>query len=162
MQNIFWITLEAPGRLAIVTRPRPDDWLSDEIVAFKQEQIDVLVSALVSEEADDLGLADESKCCESHQIEFIAFPVVDRSTPSPAALIELAKTLESHLARGKTVGIHCRASIGRASLIAAAVLGRFGVSADEAFSRISAARGCNVPDTPQQRVWFEENVKPCG
>jgi protein-tyrosine phosphatase len=101
--------------------------LPDEIAAFKRERIDILVSALAREEADDLGLAEESKCCAVQQIEFISFPIVDRSTPPSTVLLEVAEKLKSHLSQGRNVGIHCRASIGRASLIAAAVLGRFGV-----------------------------------
>ena len=47
--------------------------------------------------------------------------------------------------------IHCRAGIGRSSLLAAAVLRVEGRTADEAWQRITEARGLPVPDTDEQR-----------
>jgi protein-tyrosine phosphatase len=44
--------------------------------------------------------------------------------------------------------------IGRASLVAAAVLRLLGLPGDEAFSRVQAARGLPVPDTDEQRQWL--------
>jgi protein-tyrosine phosphatase len=59
------------------------------------------------------------------------------------------------LAEGKAVGVHCRAGIGRSSLIAAALLIQNGVSPETAFLTIQEARGCPVPDTVEQRNWVE-------
>lgn len=57
------------------------------------------------------------------------------------------------LVAGRSIAIHCRAGIGRASLVAAAVLRMLGVSGEEALARISASRGLAVPDTEAQRQW---------
>jgi len=159
MKNIFWIPTESIGKLAIVTRPRPGDWLEDEIRKFKKSSIDVLVSALTPEENEELGLIDESVCCTSEGIEFISFPITDRSVPfSRIALDDLARRIKIALEDGRSVGIHCRASIGRASIIAASVLVHLGIPAESAFSRITEARGCAVPDTPEQRAWVQANA----
>jgi len=56
---------------------------------------------------------------------------------------------------GKSVTIHCRQSVGRSALLAATLLVEAGINPDEAFRRIEAARGCPVPDTPEQRAWVE-------
>jgi len=40
-----------------------------------------------------------------------------------------------------------------AALIAACVLALGDLSVDEAFRKIEEARGCSVPDTPEQRAW---------
>lgn len=53
---------------------------------------------------------------------------------------------------------HCRYGIGRASLLAAAVLVREGVDADEAWQRIGVARGHVVPDTDEQQHF----IASCG
>ena len=49
--------------------------------------------------------------------------------------------------------IHCRAGIGRSSLIAACVLVRAGHDVNSAFDTIAKARGVEVPDTEAQRAW---------
>lgn len=159
MENIFWIPVESVGKLAIVTRPRPADWLQEEIRNLKRSNIEVLVSALTREETEELGLVSEPTCCKSEGIEFISFPIPDRSVPSDqSALGSLARQLATALRRGKGVGIHCRASIGRSSIIAASVLVQFGTTAESAFSLIRDARGCDVPDTPDQRAWVASNM----
>jgi len=53
----------------------------------------------------------------------------------------------------KNILIHCRMGVGRAAMIAAALLVRRGQSVEEAFAQIAAARGCAVPDTSEQRAW---------
>lgn len=56
----FPITAAAAWRPAIVGRPRGGDWLSDELIALSREGVDVLVSMLTTEEAQELGLQEES------------------------------------------------------------------------------------------------------
>ena len=51
--------------------------------------------------------------------------------------------------------IHCRASIGRSSLLLAALLTAEGLTPDDAFRRLTVARGLRVPDTPDQVRWVE-------
>ena len=57
---------------------------------------------------------------------------------------------------GKTVVIHCRAGIGRASIIAAAVLTLEVATPTAALEMIAAARGCPVPDTAEQVAWVQQ------
>ncbi|MFT4110031.1 hypothetical protein, partial [Propionicimonas sp.] len=57
---------------------------------------------------------------------------------------------------GHGVAIHCRAGIGRSSVLAAAVLQLEGVPADEAWNLISHARGLPVPDTDAQRRFVDK------
>jgi hypothetical protein len=54
---------------------------------------------------------------------------------------------------GRSVGIHCRASIGRAGLVAVGTLLRLGVGEDDAWQRASVARGRQVPIPDEQRIW---------
>ena len=39
-----------PGRLAIVPRPRGGDWLEDEVRAWREAGVDIVVSALEADE----------------------------------------------------------------------------------------------------------------
>ena len=153
--SIYWIGL--PGvRLGIMARPRGDDWLVDDLRALKCAGVDVIVSALTAPEAEELGLIEEAEGCAQNGLLFVSFPIEDRSLPAHFTDfgVFVNKLLE-HSRNGRSVVIHCRAGIGRSSLIAAAVLTRMGLSADEAFRLIEQARGRPVPDTPEQRRWVE-------
>ena len=156
MRNvIYWIEGNWPGRLAIVPRPRGNDWLEDEVTAWQQAGLNVIVSLLESDEADDLGLHEEAALCEAAGLAFVSFPIVDRSVPvARQAAMELAARLANQLRQGKNVGVHCRQSVGRASLLTASVLIALGVNPQEALRKISEARGCPVPETAQQYEWL--------
>jgi protein-tyrosine phosphatase len=152
--DLFWIEGPWSGRLAILPRPRGGDWLEDEIPAWRSAGVDLVVSTLRPDEVSELDLADEAEWCRKNAIEFISFPIADRSVPSsPAAVLELLRRLESAMTAGKTVAIHCRQGIGRSALLAASLLVLAGVSPEQAFQRVQAARGCPVPDTLEQREW---------
>lgn len=60
------------------------------------------------------------------------------------------------LRQGKGVAIHCRQGVGRAGMIAASLLVEQGVPPAEAIRRVSAARGIQIPETPEQRLWIED------
>ena len=139
-----------------MARPRAGDWLEDEVVGWKAEGINTVVSLLERDEVMDLGLdLEESLCCRE-SMEFIAFPIVDRGVPvSDTATAELAGSLVTKLREGNNIAIHCRAGIGRSALMAACVMISAGSTATYAFDQISAARGVQVPDTEAQRRWVE-------
>jgi hypothetical protein len=60
-------------RLAIVPRPRGQDWLPHDINLLQRAGIDAVVSALTAAENEELGLVEESRCCQSKGIEFLSF-----------------------------------------------------------------------------------------
>jgi protein-tyrosine phosphatase len=140
-----------------MARPRSGDWLSDEIGAWRSARVDQVVSLLEVHEVADLALQKEPELCAEAGIRFWTFPIVDRGTPdSPKDTRKLARDILSALNEGQSVAIHCRAGIGRSSLIAACILVLEGATADQAFERISLARGLIVPDTDAQRDWLEQ------
>ena len=161
--NPFWIKIEGV-RLAITPRPRGKDWLEDDIRFLQRAGVDVVVSALASAEAEELGLLEEEgHCCQSNGLEFLSFPIEDRSVPpSFNEFDDLLNSVTAYLRNGKAVGVHCRAGIGRSSMIVASTLIRNGLSVDRAFSAIQDARGCSVPDTPEQRKWVERHSSRLG
>ena len=141
--------------MAIVPRPRGGDWLRVDVEEMKAEGIDVLVSLLEPAEAAELGLAEEERCCAEVGIEFVSVPVPDRGVPEHGQEFRaVAERLLAQVIAGRTVGIHCRAGIGRSSLLAAAILVLSGVSPDDAWTNVAKARGVPVPDTDEQRRWL--------
>jgi len=159
--NPFWIKTDGI-RLAIMTRPRGREWLLDDIRLLQRllqrAGVDVIVSALTAAENEELGLIEECQCCQETGVQFVSFPIEDRSVPSSSdEFKELIDSVVDYLRKGKSVAVHCRAGIGRSSMIVASVLIRNGLSAESAFSAIEESRGCSVPDSPEQRHWVESH-----
>jgi protein-tyrosine phosphatase len=151
---MFWIEILGPGRLGIAARPRADDWLVDEIDQWRSSSVDVVVSLLEPHEIHDLGLEAERDRCIAAGITFLSLPIPDRGVPASLTKTrELVAACKERLAAGDGVIIHCRAGIGRSSMIAACVLVALGHGPDEAFIRIATARGLPVPDTQAQAEW---------
>lgn len=151
--SIYWIDLPTPKRLGIMARPRSGEWLVDEVRSWKEEGVSLVVSLLESSEIWQLSLATEPVHCAEMGIEFLSFPIPDRGVPeSYRRTLDLVKIIAAASLQGNAA-IHCRAGIGRSSLIAASVVVSLGFDSDHAFEMIQAARGLPVPDTVQQRVW---------
>jgi protein-tyrosine phosphatase len=145
-------------------RPRGGDWLRDEIAAWCEAGIHVVVSLLSADEEHELGLQGEARLAQDHDLIFKSFPIDDYGVPvSKDAVRQLVTELEDLLLQGRCVAIHCRQGIGRSSLVAACLLAATGENVDMAFQRISNSRGRPVPDTFDQRNWvsdFAQSLSP--
>ena len=151
--DVFWIGGNPPPGLAIVTRPT--NWLQDEMRQLKRGGIDTLVSLLERHEAEWLGLEDERAAAEKAGIHFLNFPIPDTHVPRDAASFRtFAADLAARLRNGERVGVHCRGSIGRATVTAACTLIHLGWNAPAALAAVEETRGCPVPDTEEQRAWI--------
>ena len=163
MTRVFWIPIEAPGRLGILPAPRGGPSLVNEIAALRGEGVDTLISLLTPSEIDQLDLEHEAAFCRQVGIEPLEFPIRDTGGPplddDTAAFID---SLAERVCESRSVAIHCRLAIGRASTIAAATLVRLGMDPDVAFKVIGRARGREVPDSPHQRRWATEFHKQYG
>jgi protein-tyrosine phosphatase len=150
--EICWVTEIYSARLATMPKPRGGDRLEDEIISLRGMGVAVLVSLLTDDEIIEVSLADEALHCANNRIEFLRFPIPDHSVPplneKTAGFIH---ELRERLAAGKSIAIHCRAGLGRSSMIAACVMVLAGIDPKSVFDLIGAARGFTVPDTQEQR-----------
>ena len=78
-------------------------------------------------EADRLGA---SFAWERH-------PVVDTSTPSHEHMVEILDAIDSAMARGETVYVHCMGGIGRTGTVVGCWLRRRGLTGEEALAQIA-------------------------
>lgn len=153
---LHWVPGPWSGKLALAARPRGGDWLSDEMTVWRSKGIDTVFSLLTAEDERDLDLESEAREVRTRGMEFMSFPIVDRQVPELAAEAAVAlKRLDSQLAAGRRVVIHCRQGIGRTGLMAACLLVETGWDAGDAVNHVSAARGIPIPDTPGQRRWID-------
>jgi len=148
------------AKLGIMPRPRGGDWLEEEIIKFRKQNIGTWVSLLEQHEINELGLRNQQTLCSRHELEYINFPIVDRSIPEKGNKIDsLIETLYQKTKTGNSVVIHCRMGIGRSSIIAGCILLKAGFKTDQILQKITAARGLKVPDTDQQIQWLKSREK---
>lgn len=154
MPDIFWIGGDPPPGLAIVRRPRGTDWLEDEMLFLKRGGIDTLVSLLEPNEAFWLGLGEEDVKAAKAGIAFLNFPIPDTQVPTDFfGFRSFVSDLATRLRNGERIGVHCRGSIGRATVTAACALIHLGWKPGDALAAVEATRGCPVPDIEEQRAW---------
>lgn len=151
--KLFTVDRPGPGRLSTMARPRGGDWLEDEMAALRNLGVDVLVSALPPSEQAELGLLGEAAAARRAGLEFVTIPIRDRGVPEVATTLPMLRELARRLHLGAQVAVHCRVGIGRASMLAAAILVLDGTDPDQAWRQIGRARGLPVPDTEEQRRW---------
>jgi protein-tyrosine phosphatase len=152
-RRLYWINQFADGNLAIMPAPRLDEQLEATVLAWKDEGADVIVSLLEHHEVPDLIAAEQALCAE-FGIEFVSFPIRDKTVPDQTgAFAGIARQLADKVASGRSVAIHCRAGIGRSTVLAACTLILLGVDGAVALDMIAAARGIEVPETEAQRQW---------
>ncbi len=157
---MYWISELGAARLAISARPQGGDSLESEIRCFREEGVDVVVSALTSEEVEYLDLVREPDYCSEHGITFKSFPIPDHDVPdSYEAVRVFVEEVRKDLLAGRAVLIHCLAGVGRSALLAACTLCVMGTSVNRALELISRARGLIVPETVLQRVWVDRFVE---
>ena len=148
-----------PGILAVAPRPRGNDWLEDDLYKWRMLGATQVVSLLEEDEAHQLGLEQEQILCERLGLKVRSFPIPDRGVPvDTEAFADLVGQLHDDVQQGQRIVIHCRQGIGRSGLLAASVLLSFEMPLNEALERITIARGVQVPETEQQRLWLVQHL----
>ena len=154
--TLYTVDHPGPGLVSTMAMPRGGDWLEDEMAALKAYGVDVLVCALTSAELEETGLETEARAAYEAGLHFVPIPIPDRDVPDLTAALPILQQLSAQLRDGKHVVTHCRFGIGRASLLAAALMVLNGVHPDTAWHRLQQARGLAVPDTAAQRQWVSK------
>src|ERR1700758_3976365 len=130
------------GKVSVMARPRGGDWLLDEIKALQASGVNILISLLTTAEVSELDLVEEAADCLSQGIVYLSFPIIDRSVPPFSnETFQFLQQLYSQVLEGKHIVFHCRHGLGRAVLMAASLLVLAGVEPEQAFERLSKARG---------------------
>ncbi|HTW48115.1 MAG TPA: hypothetical protein VMD92_09205 [Acidobacteriaceae bacterium] len=152
---IYWVQDGQAPHVAIVGRPRGGEWLRGDLGDLKNGGIDILVSFLPGDEAEEMGLGDESKLAAEVGLEYVSYPILDRTVPADIADFRaLVSRLADEVRAGRRVGAHCRGCIGRSAVLIASIMIALGADAETALTQIALARGFEVPDTPEQRAWI--------
>ncbi len=122
--DIDWVD----GRLAVGAAFSPN-----QVVLLKEQGIGAVVD-LRAEAADDPDLL------RKHGIEFLHLGVPDGEPPSLAQLWRGISWVRDRWARGRPVLVHCQGGLGRSPCFATALLMADGLSLEQAFEKVKAAR----------------------
>ncbi len=154
-KDVFWIEGKPPAQLAVILRPRGGDWLPHEMLRLRRSGIKTVVSLLEPEEARYLELAQEPAAAREAGLDFLSHPIPDICIPADeAGFRRFIAGLAERLRNGDAIGVHCRACIGRATVTTACTLIELGWKPKTALAAVAEARGCQVPDTREQREWI--------
>ena len=155
MNEVLWIKSNPPAELAIVLRPRGEEWLRDHLLRIKSAGVQTLASLLEPDEAGYLGLAEEGSLAEEVGLRFLNYPIPDTKVPQDVQHFRsFVSGLAGRLLTGESVGVHCRGCIGRSTITAACTLIHLGLKPLDAVAAVEAARGCRVPDNSEQLEWI--------
>ncbi len=153
--SIFWIGSEPHAPLAVVPCPRGDAYLLEALSELKAGGIHTMVSLLEKEEAEMLGLGLEGPMAEHIGMRYLSYPIRDATVPRNRKEFQsFVVTIADRVTSGENVGVHCRGSIGRATITTACTLIELGWKPADALAAVGAARGCAVPDTFEQECWI--------
>lgn len=144
-----WIV---PEELAAMPLPGRDRPLDQDAAFLEQEGIRLLVS-LTEEPPDRDTLV-------AHSIEPVHIPVRDFTPPSVEQMTDFVELVDSSVATGQVVGVHCTAGLGRSGTMAAAYLVSTGVSADVAIATVRGLRPGSIETETQEDAirQFEESL----
>ena len=147
----YWIITINECRIGISPRPSGGSYLKGELEQNLPPGSTLIVSLLQDSESKYLHLTDEKKICESLGLEFLNFPIPDRSIPGYSIFKNFIDGLYAKTKEFDSVLIHCRAGIGRSSLIVIGMMIRNGKQLDEAINHVAAIRGFSVPQSTSQK-----------
>ena len=155
MKDIFWIKCAPLAPLAIVLRPQGYDLLEDALLRLKLKGIQTLVSLMEHWEASSFGLEDEGPAAVHVGLNFLSYPLPHTRIPMDTiSFREFVGGLAERLRAGESIGVHCRGSLGRSTIVTACTLMHLGWQPKAALKAIEAARGEQVPDTEEQAEWI--------
>jgi protein-tyrosine phosphatase len=153
---IYTVEYGGAGTVSTMAKPRirAGESLDDTMTALRGRGVDVVVCLLTDDELHDLGLDDEPAAARRAGMDFVQISVANYSVPDHAAFLPVLADLTHHFNQGRHILAHCRFGLGRAALMAAALLTATGCDPDEAWTLVGDARGARVPDTDEQRAWI--------
>lgn len=152
--KLYTVAWPGPGTVSTMGHPAGGWLLEEKVRALRAAGVDVVVSAQTDAERVLCDLVEEERAVVAAGMRYVCLPVEDRGVPEVEAAVAMVRPLYALYLDGAHVVFHCWAGVGRASLLAAMLLGMDGVPPREAWRLISAARGRDVPDTVEQVEWL--------
>lgn len=157
--RVDWLPadLSAPGRVGLTLLPGRRDLgreLDADLLALRGAGVDAVLCLLADDEFAHYGVEGLMQAYRSAGLDALHQPIVDGRVPTHAELARALAHIESHLAAGRKVLIHCVGGLGRAGTVAAAWLKRRGLSTSDAIATIRATRSPRAIETELQEAFL--------
>jgi ADP-ribosylglycohydrolase len=164
--NSYWVE---PGRL--LAGEYPGDTSAVEAAGRIQRLLDAGVNTFIdlTEEGELPSYVTLFPTDQALPIEHHRLPITDHGVPrSPQFMIQILDTIESALAAGRRVYVHCHAGIGRTGTTIGCYLIRRGLTGDQALEHLQqlwrqcarSQRWPTVPETDGQYGFVREWSEP--
>jgi ADP-ribosylglycohydrolase len=163
LPNSFWVQ---PGRLLAGEYPGA---LTPELTRARLERL--LESGINSFlDLTEPGERDSYASALPRDIDYAQLPIVDHGVPERPAMVEILAYLCAALGAGRVVYLHCRAGIGRTTMVVGCLLAEQGRAGEEALLELNrlwqqsarAIQWSAVPETVEQadfvRHWVQTGV----
>ncbi|MCB9737971.1 MAG: dual specificity protein phosphatase family protein [Deltaproteobacteria bacterium] len=145
------------GRLFLTLCPGRTDRgrdLEADLATIAGHGVHHVVCLCSERELQDAGVGDYEARLQAHGLVLHHEVVADQGAPPTDADDKIARLDQVLLGRGVDVVVHCMGGLGRTGLLAAALLIRRGMGADEAIAAIRAVRSPRAVETEAQEAWL--------
>ncbi len=163
-----WVVLDGcdlPGTagLAVVPCPGRSDRerdLGEDLGVLARADVTTLVGWITEPELVRVGAASLPSAAAAAGLRYERASVPDQQVPSEDEAEHAVRGILDALRRGERVAVHCLGGLGRSGTLAACVLVRCGMSADEAIRRVREARGPRAVETVAQEAFVQQFATP--
>lgn len=147
---IYQIALINHWKISISAKPIGFDQLEAEILNFKSQQINWMISLLEDWEIELFCLNEEESLCLKHNIRFNRLPIADNSIPGFQRFADKIEQVYAELPNTGNLLVHCNHGLGRSGLFVAGLLLRSGIQLNRTLEIIEQNRGFKCPSSPSQ------------
>ena len=141
------------GDLFLSSCPGMGKDLLGDIQIIKDLNIKFLISLVEENELTNLGAKNLFKELDKNKIKLIHFEIINFDIPYLNQYDELnshIKTISQRILNGENIYIHCMAGLGRTGMIAALILTKFGLSAQQSIKVIRDNRPGSIETEAQE------------
>lgn len=151
------------GQIGLTRCPGISGHLDEDLQWMTAAPTCMLISLLSTSELRAIGVPELGRQVRRTGIDWRQLPISDMQVPTPAFMAGwpvIRQQVKTHLTAGKRVVVHCRAGLGRAGMISAAMLTHCGVAPVDAIRQIRLARPGAIETLSQERWIFAQMSRP--
>lgn len=137
-----------PGLLCGMSRPGLTSAMTTQFRHLSDEDMGILVCL---EERRTYALGE----LREHGLQHHHFPVPDMAPPNFSQAVDLCRLAEPAIRVNRGVAVHCRGGLGRTGTALAAILIWFGDTAEDAITKVRAAKPMAIQSMAQSRFLYE-------
>ncbi len=149
----------SPGQLGLTILPGRRDLsrsLEEDLESLEDDGISHIVCLVPQKELEFYGVGNLLAEYAAKGFDAYHLPIPDQGVCTPAEMDAVLDWLESPLADGKKVMIHCVGGLGRSGLLAGSYLKRKGMNGEAAIKAVRAARSPRAIESLAQEEFIRQ------